>query len=76
MPLHGCLIAMEGSEDTETAEGFEHIGHAAWRALASACRLRKDFLHEQVTGAGEQGEEEPTQPAPDAVRARGTGRMR
>ncbi len=54
-------------DDEAETEGLTHIGYAAWRVLADVCRLRKDFLQGQVTGAGEQGEE-PTQPAPDAVR--------
>lgn len=63
-------------EDEADKEGFQHIGHAAWRVLADVNRLRKGFLQEQVTGRGEQGEE-PTQPRPDAVQARGSaGRMR
>lgn len=57
------------SSDTERDERHDYTADAARLLAVLEARVarRNGFLQKQVTGAGEQGEE-PTQPAPDAVR--------
>lgn len=57
--------------DTERDEHDYTADAARLLAVLEARVARKNFLHKQVTGLGEQGEEEPTQPSPDAVRRSG-----